>query len=202
MVLTIKPLKLAEFANRCSLIVPKSNSKSMPLLVWIAEPGEVDTNQFESDLQSASQVGVAVLLIESSDPQRGQIDEIEAVPEFIALAKREVSLDTDRIAIGGAGSGAAMASLVALQHRQTFRGLVLREGTISDRIRDVQTEPGLPLLIWSSSTVASDQSAAIQFDLTKLQNSKFPVHVDPAPPVEHAAFFKQILHWVSTLNRL
>jgi hypothetical protein len=95
-----------------------------------------------------------------------------------------------------------MASLVALQHRQTFRGLVLRNGTISDRIRDVETEAGLPLLIWSSSTVASDQSAAIQFDLNKLQTAKFPVHIDPAPPTENAAFFQQILHWVSTLNRL
>ena len=198
----INPLKLAEFSNRCSLIVPDGYSGPLPLLVWLSEPGEVDPTQFAADLQASAGTGVAVMLVQSLEPQRWQIDEIEAIVEFLALAKRDVKLDPDRIAIGGQGTGAAMASLVGLQSRQIFRGLVLRNGTISDRIRDIQTEPGLPLLVWSSQTVESDQSAAIQADMLQLQTAKFPVHIDPTSPTEPPEFFKKILEWVVTLNQL
>ena len=199
---TINRLKLAEFSNRCSLIVPDGHSGPLSLLVWLSEPGEVDSTQFVADLQASAGAGVAVMLVQSSEPQRWQIDEIEAVVEFLALAKREIKLDLDRIAIGGQGTGAAMASLVALQSRQIFHGLVLRNGTISDRIRDVQTEPGLPLLVWSSQTVENDQTASIKADMLKLQTAKFPVHIDPASPVETPVFFPKILKWVATLNQL
>ena len=115
------------------------------------------------------------------------------------LAK-QTSFDRNRVVIGGINSGGSMASLIAFNQRNLFKGIVLINAMISSRVRQLGTSPVEPLLIWIGTNTSNDDAKQTS---KQLRDANFPVHLEfDATRQNLDQWIDDVLSWAKTVHRI
>ena len=197
-------VKVAEVANKCFAIIPESNpnSTSPGLLVWIPQPGKLNKEAIKKNwLEHSRENNVVVLIPQSSDDKEWSPDDLDFVISAVNTLENRISFNRNQIVVAGRNSGGTMASLIAFAQRSMFKGLVLIDANLSQKIQTVTTSPVQPLLIYFGTENELDEKQQASID--RLRTSKFPIHVEESTgrggELQWAA---DLLKWTQTVDRL
>lgn len=189
-------IKVAEAANGCFAIAPASKTATAPgpLLVWLAEPGDLDFDAIKTKWSAACESNNATLLvIGSADANKWSPEESRVVLQAIATLNKSQSFDRGRVVIGGAGAGGTMASLVCFGQPRIFQGLVLNTTKASSRLPEIKTSPIAPMMVLVSD---GDDPSALDASLQPIQESKTPIERVPDVTPD------EIIRWAHFVDRL
>ena len=189
-------LKIAEAPNDCFVIAPatKATDNVGPLLVWLAEPGELDFEAIKAKWSAACESNKAtVLVVGSADANKWSPEESTVVMQAIATLNKSEPFDRGRVVVGGTGAGGTMASLVCFGQPRAFQGLVLDAATASRQLPEVKTNPIAPMMVLVSD---GDDPSALDQSLQTIRESKTPIQRVPAVTPD------ETLRWASFVDRL
>ncbi len=118
---TTKELKLGNFANKVTAILPpESSSKSPGILTVMAQPGEIGIEASLAHWNDfCMQYGWIVVLVRSQDARTWTPEEIELPSRVIAAISKTTKLDPSRIVFSGIGVGGRLALGAAVNSKQT-----------------------------------------------------------------------------------
>lgn len=197
-------IKTTNFPNACFAIVPKQmpGEPAPALLVWIPIPGKQSKAELEKTWQSYSeQHNVVVLIPQSTSPDQWSPSEIEVVTSVIGQLNKQYPIDRERVVVGGTKAGGIMASLVAFNHRQLFRGLVTHETGISKQLVSIEASPVRSLLVLLSGNKTN--ADRIQESLDLLNRSHIPNHFQLLDAnTNFPDWIPDLMRWVNHVDRL
>jgi poly(3-hydroxybutyrate) depolymerase len=141
------------------------------------------------------------LIPQSSDDKEWSPDDLDFVISAVNTLENRISFNRNQIVVAGRNSGGTMASLIAFAQRSMFKGLVLIDANLSQKIQTVTTSPVQPLLIYFGTENELDEKQQASID--RLGASKFPIHVEESTgrggELQWAA---DLLKWTQTVDRL
>ena len=199
-------ISVAGFANLCTAYLPKStNSDSLAghaVLVWVAQPGTEDLSTIKSAIRDAVvQNRIAVLVPQSRDANQWSAEDSEFIVKSISRLKRKVRIDSRRVCIGGDSTAAMMACFTALNHRGTFRGLIMKDSLFPSRIPKIETRPDQRLMILLATTQKFEQLKRLKKINTILESKKIPTLLHSLENQSFARSMTQIVAWIKAIDR-
>lgn len=204
-ILTV-PIKVAGSANLCTAFIPghqrKKSSAALPLLVWVAQPGELDVDKMKETIKDVvTGHGLVVLVPQSLNPQGWSPGETEFIVSAIGKLKNQITVDENRIAIGGKQTAARMSCLTALLHRDTFRGLVMLDSLFPRRIPRVKTHPDQRLMILLATSDEFQPVEKLEKAKSLFEKRKFPIALTQTKDKSFAQTLPLIASWINALDR-
>ncbi|GAB5404758.1 MAG: PDZ domain-containing protein [Aureliella sp.] len=124
---TVKELKLGNFANKVTAILPPDSSSSSPgILTVMAQPGDIDADTSLGHWNNfCVQYGWIVVLVQSQNARAWTPEEIELPSRVVATLSKNTSIDPSRIVVSGIGVGGRLALGAAVDSNQTTGVLML-----------------------------------------------------------------------------
>ncbi len=196
-------IKVADVSNPCFAIMPEQRPDDVApaLLVWIPEPGKLDKTELEKTwLEHCQKQNVVLLVPESTDAKRWSPDEIEFVVSAVDKLAKQLRFDPHRVVVGGMKTGGSMASLIAAGHRDLFRGLVLIDSGLSQRVGRFETSPVEPLMILLEANDLSIEPIKASIEI--LKRAHIPFHAQQYTGGNVADWINDVLNWVNNVDRL
>lgn len=202
----LSEIKVADAANRCYVWRPKKKNKTpLGLLVWISAPGPSDAKTaIKPWREYCLKHNLMLLLPQSLEIDRWQPDEVDFVSQAIANLEKQTPIDGRRISVGGAGTGGAMAGLIVSQRRDLFRGLILLDASLSDRVK-LESSPVSPLLVFVGQAIlaatATDEATERRL-VEKFQQAELPFTFQSKPGQSLETWIEALVQWAATVDRL
>ncbi len=182
---------------------PTQHNAAPGVVVWVPEPGEVDRVIFVKQWQKACTARNLILLVpQSLKADRWQLEESQQIVGAIEMLAQRVQLNSVRITIGGSGTGAAMASLVASQRRDLIHGLVLFNAGIPNRVAKLETAPSQPLMVLLAATPTFEDKDAYAQTVARLHLAKLPLAIEKQETAEIEDWIEIITRWSASVDRL
>ena len=198
-----RAVSLTEFENRCFAIVPEQlDTNSNPsLLVWLAPPGKIEEARLMQLWQTAClDRNMIVLVPQPSDAKKWEPDESEFVRNVTLLMQRDYQLDENRIAIGGSGTGGAMACLVAKEFRSLYRGLIVVDSLIPDSFETLESTTQ-SLLILAAASEQFEEAEQLAEQIDKLRRAFIPAALESGVD-SLEKWVPRLAAWIDALNRI
>ena len=198
-----RAVSLTEFENRCFAIVPEQlDTNSNPsLLVWLAPPGKIEEARLMQLWQTAClDRNMIVLVPQPSDAKKWEPDESEFVRNVTLLMQRDYQLDENRIAIGGSGTGGAMACLVAKEFRSLYRGLIVVDSLIPDSFETLESTTQ-SLLILAAASEQFEEAEQLAEQIDKLRRAFIPAALESGVD-SLEKWVPRPASWIDALNRI
>ena len=198
-----RAVSLTEFENRCFAIVPEQlDTNSNPsLLVWLAPPGKIEEARLMQLWQTAClDRNMIVLVPQPSDAKKWEPDESEFVRNVTLLMQRDYQLDKNRIAIGGSGTGGAMACLVAKEFRSLYRGLIVVDSLIPDSFETLESTTQ-SLLILAAASEQFEEAEQLAEQIDKLRRAFIPAALESGVD-SLEKWVPRLAAWIDALNRI
>ena len=198
-----RAVSLTEFENRCFAIVPEQlDTNSNPsLLVWLAPPGKIEEARLMQLWQTAClDRNMIVLVPQPSDAKKWEPDESEFVRNVTLLMQRDYQLDENRIAIGGSGTGGAMACLVAKEFRSLYRGLIVVDSLIPDSFETLESATQ-SLLIFAAASEQFEEAEQLAEQIDKLRRAFIPAALESGVD-SLEKWVPRLAAWIDALNRI
>lgn len=199
---TVMELIVPEFKNKCFAILPKRASRPPAVLVWIPEPGPVDQATFVNAWsQHCRRFNVAVLVPQSADDSKWNPTEAEFIGKSLNLLGNQVDFDPWQVAIGGKGSGGAMAALTCFDARETYSGLIVLDAQLPSALPNLQSSAINPLSIFIATSTTFQGQLELESAIKLFRDAKLPVFVRGEGNTIVADWVGEFLGWVDTLDR-
>ena len=198
-----RAVSLTEFENRCFAIVPEQlDTNSNPsLLVWLAPPGKIEEARLMQLWQTAClDRNMIVLVPQPNDAKKWEPDESEFVRNVTLLMQRDYQLDENRIAIGGSGTGGAMACLVAKEFRSLYRGLIVVDSLIPDSFETLESTTQ-SLLILAAASEQFEEAEQLAEQIDKLRRAFVPAALESGVD-SLEKWVPRLAAWIDALNRI
>ena len=176
------------------------------LLIWLHPAG--DTGQAATLKAWKSQCeerGIILLAPKCQVSQLGwQPNEIEFIKDLTDEFLKTYSIDRRRVVLHGMGAGGNMAYVLALQHRELYRGLLVIQ--TPSKVPPPDHEPDFRLQYFLVEQEKSPTAKALKATADSLKKLKFPVSyrvLNSAPgsyptPTESTEFGR----WIDLLDRI
>ncbi len=140
-----------------------------------------------------------VIVIESPDPQRWFPDDAGMFADLIRIVQRKHKIDSNRVAFGGDGAGAAMALLAAAQNGDLCDGLAvvnLPEKTASNMLQSNPVHRIVVLAILDTPTEDSARPPA----LDELEKSGLPLWTSAIADDKMNQRQSELANWMCLLD--
>lgn len=199
-------LSVAGFANRCTAYLPSPDRRRSfgrhAVLVWVTIPGTDDLSQIKSAVASTVQrTGLVVVVPQSLNANQWSPEESEFIVKAMGRLKRKITVDPNRIAIGGQSTAAMMGCLTAFLHRDTFRGLIMLDSLFPARTPSIETRPDQRLMILLATSGSFTELKKLQKMKTVIENRKFPVYHHQVSTQSLADLMPLFGAWVDAVDR-
>lgn len=143
-----------------------------------AEIDEASKREAERWRGAATRYGVAVVLPQSSDPQRWGREDIATLARTLDGLRLRRAIDPSRIAFAGSGAGGAFAWLAAEALGPAVRGVALLDTTLPRQATISPTEPGRSRSVLFGSLPGAAVNR-IDDDRRRLEAAGYPVGLLP-----------------------
>lgn len=189
----VERLGAAEIVRPAWAVLPAATAQSpLGVLVYCGQPAggsggkpsraaEVDEaakREAERWRGAATRYGVAVVLPQSSDPQRWGREDIATLARTLDGLRLRRAIDPSRIAFAGSGPGGAFAWLAAEALGPAVRGVALLDATLPRQATISPTEPGRSRSVLFGSLPGAPVNR-IDDDRRRLEAAGYPVGLLP-----------------------
>ena len=114
--------------------------------------------------------------------------------------QRDYQLDENRIAIGGSGTGGAMACLVAKEFRSLYRGLIVVDSLIPDSFETLESTTQ-SLLILAAASEQFEEAEQLAEQIDKLRRAFIPAALESGVD-SLEKWVPRLAAWIDALNRI
>ncbi|MBN1912638.1 MAG: PDZ domain-containing protein [Pirellulales bacterium] len=187
--------------------VPSGYTAARPagLIVWLAEPGMIKDEILLARFMKACDKHNVILLAPkpSGDPNKWTPTEEDEVVRVLDELLGRYAVDRNRIAVGGRGTGGALAFKVAFAQRELVRAVAVIDAVPA--ARPPENDPVHRLTFYVSTATKSSQTPKIDRIVTALRKMKYPVvtekYGDVAGPPKPDQI-ERLARWIDTLDRI
>jgi len=153
----VKPLPLPDVKNLAWALVPADGGDAIPplgIMILLAEPGQAKPEELLAGLEEAARRGGVVFsVVTATLPDRWDGSELDVIERVASQLQNTLGINNERIAVAGRGASGAMALVVALAKRATFRAAAI-EGEKLPSFRLRENDPGQPVQLLFAGPVA------------------------------------------------
>lgn len=189
----VERLGAAEIVRPAWAVLPAASSKApLGVLVYCGQPAgggaagksareqgdEVAKREAERWRAAATRYGVAVVLPQSTDPQRWGREDIATLARTLDGLRLRRVLDPSRVAFAGSGAGGAFAWLAADALGPAVRGVALLDATLPRQATITPTEPGRSRAVLFGSLPGAAVTR-VDEDRRQLEAAGYPVGLLP-----------------------
>jgi len=191
----VERLGAAEIARPAWGVLPAATAESpLGVLVYCGQPAggggatakparaaevdEASKREAERWRGAATRYGIAVIVPQSSDPNRWGREDIATLARTLDGLRLRRPIDPSRIAIAGSGPGGAFAWLAAEALGPSVRGVALLESTLPRQATISPTEPGRSRAILFG-TLPGAAVNRVDDDRRRLEAAGYPVGLLP-----------------------
>ena len=192
---SVERLGAAEIVRPAWAVLPAATAKApLGVLVYCGQPAgaggaavkaaraaEIDEafkREAERWRAAATRYGVAVVLPQSSDPQRWGREDIATLARTLDGLRLRRAIDPSRVAFAGSGAGGAFAWLAAEALGPAVRGVALLDATLPRQATITPTEPGRSRAVLFG-TLPGAAVNRVDDDRRKLEAAGYPVGLLP-----------------------
>jgi membrane-associated protease RseP (regulator of RpoE activity) len=154
-----KSLPLPDVKNLAWALVPDEGEpppQSLGLVILLAEPGAAKPEELLRGLEDlAGRAGVVFAVVTATLPERWDGSELEVVERVANQLQNSLPIQSDRILVAGRGAAGAMALVVALAKRATFRAAAVEFEKLP-RLRLSENDPGQSVQLLFAGPVATE----------------------------------------------
>ncbi len=194
--------------RKCLALVPSTYQPDVPhgVMVWLHPPGQYAPQTLELQWKTlGEQHDLIVLAPQAEDESQWFPTEVADVRRMLEELMNQYQVDRRRIIVHGYQGGGAMASLVALSHRDVVRGLATVDAPLPGRLVVPANDPFTPLACWMAAAKQSPRIDAIQLGIKRLRAEKYPVtdlNLGDTPRYLEQNELQQLAQWIDSLDRL
>lgn len=189
----VERLGAAEIVRPAWAVLPAATAQApLGVLVYCGQPAgvaggkpsraaEIDEalkREAERWRGAATRYGIAVVLPQSTDPQRWGREDIATLARTLDGLRLRRAIDPSRIAVAGSGAGGAFAWLAAEALGPAVRGVALLDATLPRQATISPTEPGRSRSVLFGSLPGAPVNR-IDDDRRRLEAAGYPVGLLP-----------------------
>ncbi len=203
-----RDLKLPEFPHQCKVYVPPSHDSTRPhaVFLWLHPPGELNFDDIIRQWQTVcDRDGVLLVVPKAAGENRWERTELEYLRRLTERVVAEYSVDPRRVVVCGQDGGGAMAWLLGLAGRDTFRGLAALAAPLPRQVKVPPNEPSQRLAILAAIPAAKESAAQIARGLNDLSEAGYPLTTITATEKSGKLTESQreeLARWIDALDRL
>ena len=140
----VQTLKLPEEAAQCWVRTPHEFHADVPhaLLMWVDRPGVASAARLEEQWGAICDAyPLIVMTPESANGNRWNPTDADFVRRCLEAAMQEYPIDDNLVVVGGFQSGGSLAMMVAMQSRETVRGIATVDAIVVPQVLEASNEP-------------------------------------------------------------
>ncbi len=205
--LGIRPFKLAEFKNECTLYVPDAYDPNIAhgVVLWLHAVGDDESETIVEQWTVICDLHDLIFVApRSTDPSRWNRTDTEYLRKLLDSIAATYTVDRTRVVVHGQEAGGAMAYTVAWRNRELVRGVAVINAPQPRRRSVLPNDPVHRLAVYSAKGAKAGSVARIDSGVSKLREARYPVTVVNLSDDTHylsAEELADLARWIDALDR-
>ena len=205
--LGIRPFKLAEFKNECTLYVPDAYDPNIAhgVVLWLHAAGDDESDTIVEQWKViCDQHDLIFVAPRSTDPSRWNRTDTEYLRKLLDSIAATYTVDRTRVVVHGQEAGGAMAYTVAWRNRELVRGVAVVNAPLPRKRSAPPNDPVHRLAIYSAKDAQAGSVARIDSGVSKLMEARYPVTVvnlSDETRYLNADELADLARWIDALDR-